>query len=155
MRYDSPSSIEVAAFAYHPLIDGKVKLANQIRNTAAGSIHISTDVSEFVRRINALELEKTGILLNDKSEIQLSGDIIEFYIDDVGYSATIHYSIMYIIRNKSGKVLYSKTFTPTPLKVGKFGTAAEAVQSLNGQVSTAYDMFIKDQAVRDILNTRK
>ena len=153
VRYDNPTNIDIAPFVYIPLVEGKVKLANQIRNTAAGSIHISSDVAEFVRRVNALEFEKTGIQLSDKSKIRVSGEIVEFYIDDLGYSATVHYSVKYIIKDSaSDKVLYSRIFTPEPLKAGKFGTAAEGVQIINGPIATAYDMFIKEQEVTALLN---
>jgi uncharacterized lipoprotein len=153
VRYDNPSSVDIAPFAYLPLVEGKVKLANQIRNTAAGSIHFSSDVAEFVRRVNALEFEKTGIQLNDKSKIRVSGDIIEFYIDDLGYSANIHYTIKYFIKESSSeKILYSHTFSPSSMKMGKFGTPAEGVQVFNNIIAKGYEMFITDPEARSMLD---
>lgn len=51
-----------------------------------GSIFLPANVADLVQRATALELEKTGILLSDSNPLELSGDVLEFKADDLGYS---------------------------------------------------------------------
>lgn len=153
VRYENSGSVEVGPFVYLPLTQGKVKKANELKNTALGTIHISSDVAEFVRRATALEFEKTGLQIKDSSNLLVTGEIIEFTMDALGYSIDLIYSVKYIIRDKStNSVLHSKVYTPSPKKAGKFGTADGFTENLNEQVVAGYDMFIRDQAVRAILD---
>lgn len=148
-------SIAVENFHYLPAEQGKVK-ANQIENTAVGSMYISSDVSEFVRRATALELEKSGIVLNEACPIALSGEIIEFKADDFGYSIDWTLRLRYIIKNKAtNEILYDKIISPEKKKTGKFGLPSDYANTLGNIVLSAYDIFITDKKVKELLSRSK
>lgn len=77
--------IDVGKFTYKPADQGKVE-PNQIKNTAIGTLLIGANIADLVQRATALELEKTGILVNDTFPTQLTGDVLNFKADDLGYS---------------------------------------------------------------------
>ena len=63
---------QIGEFTYQPFLNGWVK-ANQIQNTAAGSVYIATDVAKLVQRGTASELEKAGIEIGPNSAVTLTG----------------------------------------------------------------------------------
>lgn len=142
-------------FKYKLYTDGIVK-SNQIKNTALGSIFISTDVANFVKRGTALELEKSGIVITDNSPYSLYADIIDFTCDDIGYSVIWKYSITYkFIRNTDNVVVYSKNFTPEPKKTGKFGLPMDYANIVSEVILSGYDMFIRDPEIIQFLTAIK
>ncbi len=154
VRYEYKNSVDVGRFTYVPLADEKLKLKpNQVQNTAIGSMYIGTDVAELVRRATALELEKTGIMLNDQSPITVSGDVLELKADDLGYSVHWTYAIDYkIIDKTSGQSLYTHEYRPPMRKTGKFGLPSDYARIVHELVLDGYDMFIRDSAVRTALD---
>ncbi len=149
-------TVDMGTFIYTPYVSGKVKKANQVQNTAIGSIYISTDVADFVKRGTALELEKSGVLLDPNAPIRLDGDILEFKADDLGYSVDWTYKIQYkIIQKDNSHILFQKTFAPTPKKGGKFGLAQDYSSIVGENVLSGYDLFIRDTEVRNILENSK
>lgn len=145
-------SIDMGTFIYTPYVTGAVKKPNQIQNRAMGSLYISTDVADFVKRGTALELEKSGVALNPDAPIKLDGDILEFQADDLGYSIDWTYKIAYkIIQKSDSKILFEQTFAPAPKKSGKFGLAQDYSSIVGENVLTGYDLFIRNPEVRQIL----
>jgi hypothetical protein len=144
---------DIGKFKYLPAEQGIVK-PNQIQNTAIGQIYIGANISDFVQRATALELEKTGFNISDSNPLQISGEIIDFKADDLGYSVDWSYSIRYIItRKKDSAELLNKVYTAEPKKTGKFSmTAADYGPSVNEMVLSGYDKFIRDEEVRNIFS---
>ena len=146
-------NVDIGNFTYVPFLNGKkVKKPNQIENTAAGSIFISTDVANFVKRVTALELEKSGVALDTSAPLRLDANILEFKADDLGYSVDWSYKIQYKLINKSTEsVCYDKIFTPPVRKSGKFGDADTFSTVVSETVLSGYDLFIRDYDVQRLL----
>jgi uncharacterized lipoprotein len=77
-------AVGVSGFRYLPADSGAVA-TNQIKNTAMGSIKIDRDVKDFFRDAVFAELRFVGVKMGENSRT-LSGDIVDFLIDDLGYS---------------------------------------------------------------------
>ena len=124
---------------------------NQIQNTAAGQIYIGVNVGDLVQRATALELEKTGFKIDDRSPLRLSGEVLEFKADDLGYSVDWTYSVRYLIEQKSdGGLLLNETYVAEKKRTGKFGQAADYSSVVNEMILSAYDKFIRDPRVQAI-----
>lgn len=144
--------VDMGTFTYLPFLNGKVKKPNQIANTAAGQMFITTDVADFVKRGTALELEKSGIQLTPDSPIRLDANIIEFTADDLGYSVDWIYRVQYIIVDRASDAkLFDKTFSPAPKKGGKFGNPIDYANVVSDMVLAGYDLFIRDAEAKRIL----
>lgn len=147
-RYDG--SAHVGTFSYAPADSGEVAV-NQIANTAIGKIYIPSSVADLVQRATALELEKTGIQLG-AGNLVVSGDVLEFKADDLGYSVDWSYRIRYVISNSANNTeLHRAIYTADPVKTGKFGRASDYSSSVNDMILSAYNKFISDAKVRAIL----
>ena len=148
--------IAVGDFSYQPFLDQKVQKANQFQNTAAGEIYAGLEIAELVKRGTALELEKTNVLLNENSYYQLNGNVLEFKLDDLGYSIDWTYKIKYsIVEQKTGAVVFENTYEPPAKTSGKFNAAADYEQHVNMMIGQGYEMFIKDLEVRQFLNYKE
>ena len=124
---------------------------NQIQNTAVGQIYLGVNVADLVQRATAQELERTGFKIDDRSPLRLSGEVLEFKADDLGYSVDWTYSVRYVIDQKSdGGVLLSDTYVADTKKTGKFGQPADYAPSINEMILSAYDKFIRDPRVQAI-----
>lgn len=152
VRYQG--DVDVGQFSYAPAKAGKVK-TNQVANTAVGSIYLPTNVSDLVRRATAAELEKTGFKLDTSSPLRLTGTILNFEADDLGYSVDWSYAIRYVITNVlNGKQLLSKKYSADPVKTGKFGQASDYSSSINNLILSAYTKFIRDPMVKEIFTSK-
>lgn len=155
IRYDTNTSVDMGCFIYEPYEKGDLR-ENQLRNTAVGSILISSSVSESVKRVTALELEKTGIKLNDSSPIEISGVVHEFTLDDYGYNAHWIYRVTYIIKDKSSnQVKFKKEFAPPMKKTGKSGQPSDYASVFHEIILSGYYMFIRDEQARSLLENRQ
>lgn len=147
-RYQSRAAI--GPFTYAPADQGKVK-PNQLQNTALSVVYVTVNIADYVQRANALELEKTGFTLDDSNPLQVSGDVLEFKADDLGYSVTWTYSIRYKITRKSDStILLDKVYTAEPKKTGKFGLPSDYTSAVNEMILAGYDKFIRDDEVKKI-----
>ncbi|GKS97703.1 hypothetical protein [Acidovorax sp. SUPP2825] len=91
-----------------------------IRNTAMGEIKLDRDVSKFVRDAVFNELRFVGVKIVPAG-ILLTGDIEEFFIDDLGYSIDWTYRVKYKLEDKTtGKTVYTSVKT-IQRKTNKFG----------------------------------
>lgn len=156
VRYEFQNKTDMDLFTYAPLSDPRLNLKpNQIQNTAIGSIFISTNVADLVKRATALELEKTGIFLTDQANIAIGGEVLEFKADDLGYSVHWTYGVRYrILEKSSGKKLYEQEYRPEMKKTGKFGLAGDYAPIIHEIILNGYDMFIRDPEVRILLDKR-
>jgi hypothetical protein len=148
VRYEGQA--DVGQFTYVPAKNGNVA-PNQIENTAVGSVYISADVADFVRRATALELEKTGVALSDRSPVQVYGDVLRFKIGDLGYSIDWTYCVRYRVTRKTDARDVVNAVYKVEKKTGKFGLAADYTPSVNELILTAYDQFIRDERTRKVL----
>jgi uncharacterized lipoprotein len=140
-------SVDVCDFTYQPAIKGKVK-PNQIRNTALGSILIDKNIDEFLREATLKELRFVGVT-TQSDKVRLHGNIIEFLIDDLGYSVDWTLQIEYSVTDKStNNVLYksAKTFKK---RTNKF---LNPLGTLNEVVKLNVEELIKDPDFIKVIN---
>jgi uncharacterized lipoprotein len=132
-------TIEVADFKYMPALNGSVT-PNQLKNTALGAIKIDRNVDSFYRDAVFTELRFVGIKTAN-SHVQLSGEIKEFFIDDLGYSVDWRVDVRYLVKDKS-----SGTVTYDAEKVVTDHTAKgiNAFETINRQIRTNVEALIKD-----------
>lgn len=85
----------VGNFRYLPGENEKVK-PNQIRNTALGSVIFEKNIDEYIETALFVESRFVGIDLKE-SESEVTGEITEFLIDDLGFSVDWVLDIHYVI----------------------------------------------------------
>jgi hypothetical protein len=138
-------NVAVSDFRYLPA-DARVVDPNQIKNTAMGSIKIDRDVKDFFRNAVFAELRFVGIRLDDNTRT-LSGDIVEFLIDDLGYSVDWTLKVRYRVTGaaaadaplfESEKVTQRKTAK----FINTFGALNETIK-LNAEELIKDPAFIK------------
>ena len=143
-------SLSVSDFAYLPSKPNEAKpiAPNQIRNTAMGEIKIDRDVSKFVRDAVFSELRFVGIKTNDSSKV-LTGEIEEFFIDDLGYSIDWTLRIKYTLTDTSSeRVLFSSTKN-TQRNTNKF---ANVFGALNETIKINVEQLIDDADFAKAIN---
>lgn len=115
-------SVNVGDFKYSAVDPKTSKPMPQdvIRNSAMGEIKLDREVSKFVRDAVFTELRFVGVKVIPDGKL-LTGDIEEFFIDDLGYSIDWTYRVKYTVQDKaSGKVLYAGVKN-IQRKTNKFG----------------------------------
>ena len=148
----SEGRASIGHFTYEPADQGKVK-ANQIQNTAIGSIYLAVNVADLVQRATALELEKTGFVIGDDNPLRVGGNVLEFKANDLGYTVRWTYRIRYsIIRGGDSVELFSKQYEADPKTTGKFGLPSDYGPSINELILSGYNKFIRDEEVRNIFS---
>ncbi len=140
---------KVGTFVYQAHAEGKAA-PNQLVNSAVGTVYISENVVDLVRQATALELEKSGVKLDEGSRMTVSGDVLDFRIDDLGYSVDWYYTIRYRILD-GGSVVHQRDYTLPKKTTGKFGQAGDYTQSINVMIRGGYEMFARDPDVQSIL----
>ena len=136
--------MEVGTFVYLPGKNNKKVKPNQIRNTAMGSILFEKNINEYFETALFTEGRFVGISMN-QAEQTVSGSIIEFLIDDLGYSIDWTLEVNYVIQSKStGNECYSKVhkLEKNTAKFGDvFGTLNEVIK-LNIEMAFADPEFV-------------
>lgn len=99
--------LKVGDFKYLPAENNKRIKPNQIRNTAMGSVLLEKNINEYFETALFTESRFVGIKVKDSSNI-VSGEIIEFLIDDLGYSIDWTLEVKYLIRTNEKSECYSK-----------------------------------------------
>lgn len=93
-----------------------------IRNTAMGTLQLDRDVAKFVRDAVFTELRFVGVKIVPAGKV-LTGDIEEFFVDDLGYSIDWTFRVKYTLEDKTtGKVVYASVKN-IQRKTNKFGNA--------------------------------
>lgn len=116
--------------------------ANQIRNTAIGSILLERDVKDFVRDATFTELRFIGVKVNGNQQRRiLNGDVEEFLVDDLGYSVDWTLRIAYVVTDKATqKPVYSQT-KEIKRRTNKF---ANFFTSLNDSIRLSTEALAQD-----------
>lgn len=150
----SEGRADIGDFVYEPAEAGKVR-PNQISTTALGQLYISATIADFVKRGTALELEKSGIRLDQSNAKIVSGTVHLFKADDLGYDVVWSYSVTYRISRKGQtQPVFEKRFTPENKKTGKFGLASDYSSSVNEMILLGYQLFISDPEAKALLSGR-
>lgn len=137
-------TVAVGEFSYLPHQTGKLK-SNQIHTTSLGTLLIATDVSKFVMRATALEMQRAGLSIRDSSQYLIEGEISKFKADDLGWSVDWEYSITYrLIDKSSGDLIIDRFYEAKPIKTGKFGNPGDYTPSLNEMVLDPIEQFMID-----------
>ncbi len=147
VRYQGQA--DVGKFTYVATRDGIA--SNQLENTEPASVYIGADVAELVRRATALELEKTGVALTERSPVHVSGDVLRFLADDLGFNVDWTYCVRYRVARKSDSREVFDAVYVVAKRSGKSRLAADLTPSVNELILSAYDQFIRDDRARGIL----
>lgn len=97
--------VGLGTFTYSAADRGEVE-ANQIRNTAMGSILLHQDIKDLYRDALSKEFTQVGIDLNDSRRL-LNVEIQEFYLDDQGKIDNWRTIIDYTVEER-GRTTYQK-----------------------------------------------
>ena len=139
-------SVNVGDFKYLPgEINPEVK-PNQIRNTAIGNIVFEKNVDEYFEKAVFTESRFVGISVG-KSENELSGEIQEFLIDDLGYSIDWTLKVNYRVNSKGHNTCYEKTHR-IKKNTAKF---ANVFGTLNEIMKLNIEQTFSDQAFLDCI----
>ncbi len=120
-------NVKVGQFEYLPIEKFKVQ-SNQIRNTAIGSIIFEKNINEYFRDAVFNESRLVGIKVD--GENQVSGEINDFLIDDLGFSVDWTLDVKYNVM-KNGNLCYSdnKILKKNTSKfINPFGTLNEVLK---------------------------
>ena len=125
--------MNVGDFRYIPG-EGETIKPNQIKNTAMGSILFEKNIDQYIETAVLTESRFVGIKLQD-SATQVTGEINEFLIDDLGFSVDWTLDIRYLIDG-----CYDKTHK-IEKTTGKF---VNVFGSLNEVIKLNIEMLFED-----------
>lgn len=99
--------LKVGDFKYIPGDKNPKVKPNQIRNTAMGSILLEKNVDEYFETALFTESRFVGLKVKDSNNV-VSGEIIEFLIDDLGYSIDWTLEVKYLVSNGQSSECYNR-----------------------------------------------
>lgn len=99
--------VKIGNFKYSPGENNKKIKANQIRNTALGTILLENNIDDHFEVALFSESEFVGLEVKE-CDNEVSGDIIEFLIDDLGYSIDWTLEVNYVLKGSDGNDCYNK-----------------------------------------------
>lgn len=135
--------IAIGEFSYAPMESGIA--ANQLQNTAVGSIYIGTNVADFVKRATALELGRSGLRVSENADFRVDGVVEELKLDDLGYSVDWTYRVRYTLGRPSDRAaILDEVYSVGPIRTGKFGLPSDYSPSLNELVLEGIENFMQD-----------
>jgi len=114
--------------------------ANQIRNTAIGSVIIDRDVRTLVRDAVFSELRFVGVK-TESDKLTLKGDIEEFLIDDLGYSVDWTLRVRFELVDTASQQIIYQSVKNTQRKTAKF---VNVFGALNETIKLNFEELIKD-----------
>lgn len=144
--------IEIGEFSYIPYELFLVQ-KNQIRLLASSMpITLTTDVSDFIKRANALEFEKTGIISSNDAKYKLEADIEDLTCINQSFSECRWiYKITYKFINKeTNSISYEKKYSIKPYSSPGLSTTLSQPQVLNEIILTGYNLMINDPEVQKL-----
>jgi hypothetical protein len=131
-------------FSYEPADAGDVD-TNQLQNTAVGKIYIAEDVSQYVKRATALEMQSAGVTVEESAPLVVTGKVNKFEMDDLGYSVDWTYSVTYTVTDeRSDQQIFRETYTPDKRTTGKFGQPSDYTSSVNLIILAGVEQFLQD-----------
>jgi hypothetical protein len=111
-------SLNVGQFDYLPAEDEQID-ANQIKNTALGSVRLDENIDDYFRSAAFTEMRFVGIEIGESSNI-LSGQILEFVADDLGYHIDWILAVNYqLLSNGAPEPCFDATYK-TERRTNKF-----------------------------------
>ncbi|WP_444895870.1 hypothetical protein [Microbulbifer sp. SSSA005] len=122
--------LKVGKFKYLPAENNNRVKPNQIRNTAMGSILLEKNINEYFETAMFTESRFVGIKVKDSNNV-VSGEIIEFLIDDLGYSIDWTLEVKYLVSADESSECYSKAHKiekNTAKFANPFGTLNEVMK---------------------------
>ena len=160
VRIESNTAVDVGVFTYIPARGSKHTQyplrQNQLQTGGLNNVHLAHDIASLVKRITALELEKSGLLLRDGSNLLIEGDVLKFEMDYIGVSIDWTYVVMYrIIDKKQRKKLYEQVYVPEMKHTGKFQAPSDFSSTITELIFSGYEMFIRDPYVRDLVEGKE
>ena len=136
---------KIGDFEYLPLQKFDIE-ANQIRNTAIGSIIFEKNINQYFKDALFNESRLVGISIDSDKNI-LSGQINDFLIDDLGYSIDWTIDVKYNLK-KNGTLCFSKDKIinkNTSKFINVFG-------SLNEVIKLNIEELFKDEDFKKCIN---
>ena len=132
-------SVSVAEFRYLPALNGRVK-PNQIRNTAWDDLLFDQEIGAFFRDAVLKELGLVGIKTDSKMRT-LSGEVREFFIDDLGYNVDWTLRVLYRARDREKTLYESEKITQRRTAKG-----GDPFKPMYETIKLNIDEIIKDPA---------
>jgi hypothetical protein len=145
------SALEVNDFGYFPKEGIK---QNQIRETAAGTVYITEPVGQYFANAVRRELRQAGVSFKDaacKLACKLDGEVNDFAVDSLGFSANYITDVRYILRDKSQKPLLDQSYQ-VKFNTSKFLVAEAIFANINKAIADNISQLLKDPAFRSGLN---
>ncbi|HEY2328311.1 MAG TPA: hypothetical protein VGI63_00675 [Verrucomicrobiae bacterium] len=139
-------SIAVSSFTYSAANGGKIK-SNQIRNTAIGNAYFEKDIAKAFEEAVFKELRFVGVRL-DSSKIELTGDVEEFLMDDLGYSVDWTLRVKYRVKEKAGGAVVYEATKAIKKKTEKFGNLFGIINEI---IKMNIEELIKDDKFKNLI----
>jgi len=120
----------IGDFKYLPGENNPKVKPNQIRNTAIGDIILEKNVDEYFETALFTESRFVGIKVGN-SENEITGEINEFLVDDLGYSIDWTLDVNYKVSSKENVNCYEKSYIiekNTAKFANPFGTLNEIMK---------------------------
>lgn len=142
-------AMSVNSFGYFPRTGIQ---QNEIRETAAGRILLTEPVGEYFSNAVRRELRQAGVSLRGKN-CMLDGEVNDFTIDSLGFSADYITDVRYILRDDKQAVLVDNSYK-AKFNTSKFVVAQVAFANINKIISDNITQFMNDEAVQKALKER-
>lgn len=147
------AAVQVGNVSYVPA-DTKRVAPNQLENTAMGSVKIDTEVSTYVKRALALELDRSGFT-GRAPEFAMDCSVERIKLDDLGFSVDWTFSMGCKFRRLDAPdESFSRTATVEKKKLAKFGSLEVLQRYLNGIIVDAYEQIMAPETVRALSTPR-
>lgn len=135
------SQIFINDFTYHPKEGIK---EDEIRETAMGRVFLSEPVGRYISDAVRREFRQSGISLKGTAECYLDGEISDFAIDSLGYSADYLSDIRYILHRKENASVVFDSSYQVKFNTSKFVVAAVIMANINKAVSDNVKQLLVD-----------
>lgn len=139
--------VKVELFGYFP---SQGVQPNQIENTAAGTILLTENVSDFFTNAVKRELRQAGVSLRDSCRCTLTGEINKFLIDDLGFTCSYVTDIRYILKDYNDLVIFDNNYI-VKFNTSKFVVMEIIYANLNKVVSDNIGQLLSDDVFRSII----
>lgn len=102
-------NLKVGSFRYLPSENNSAIKPNQVKNTAVGAILFDRNVTEFFETALYSEAKLTGIKVDNSSNV-VSGEIIEYLIDDFGFDVDWTLKVRYLISKNNNSTCHQQVY---------------------------------------------
>jgi len=145
------ANIEVDKFEYQP---SKPEIKqNQIRTTAMGTTLLTENVDDFFTNAVKREFRQAGISLKPGAKCKVAGEVNDFAVDDLGYSATYITNVHYSVMNSNGAILYDN-IEEVKFNTSKFVVAQVIYANLNKVISDNINKLLTNPDFINVVSTK-